>query len=358
MALRELDETIVEDVEDDSAEEVIPEYSITSYGADFTVDSLVRRLRQDDIFLPPFQREFVWDQKMASRFVESLLLGLPVPGIFLSEEEETKRLIVVDGQQRLQSLRYFYEGIFAKKKFALTGLDSRFSKRTYDSLESADRRTLDNSILHATIFRQDKPSDGDSSVYQVFERLNTSGRQLSPQEIRAAMYHGPFNDLLQKLNGNSTWRELFGKVDRRMKDRELILRFLAMYFNREDYKSPLKRFLNAYMAGNRHLQRQSKKEIKRVFENAMETAHTHLGSHAFKPSDNNRFTAAVFDSVAVGIAHRLERGDVQNGKVLKAQYESLMKNESYREVIYGGTAHTKIVKKRLDLAIDAFSNVP
>ena len=356
MAL-ELDETIVEDVADDSAEEVIPEYSIMSYGADFTVDSLVRRLRQDDIFIPPFQREFVWNQKMASRFVESLLLGLPVPGIFLSEEEETKRLIVVDGQQRLKSLHYFYEGNFAAKKFVLSGIDSRFKGQTYDSLNAADRRTLDNSILHATIFRQDVPSDDSSSVYQVFERLNTGGRQLFPQEIRAAMYHGPFNDLLQELNGNSTWRELFGKVDKRMKDRELILRFLAMHFNRADYKSPWKRFLNTYMAGNRNLQRQSKGEIKRVFENAMETVYAHLGSHAFK-SDKNRFAAAVFDSVAVGIAHRLERGDIQNGKMLKAQYESLMKNENYRKVIYGGTAHTKVVNTRLDLAIDAFSNVP
>lgn len=357
MAL-ELDETIVEDVEDDSAEEVIPEYSITSYGADFTVDSLVSRLQRDDILIPSFQREFVWDAKMASKFVESLLLGLPVPGIFLSEEEDTKRLMVVDGQQRLQSLRYFYEEKFVdERKFVLTGLDSRFSKQTYASLESADRRALDNSILHATIFRQDKPSDDNSSVYQIFERLNTGGRQLSPQEIRAAMYYGPFNNLLQKLNENSTWRELFGKVDKRMKDRELILRFLAMYFNRKNYKSPLKRFLNEYMGRNRHLKTQSEGEIRRVFENAMETAYTHLGSHAFK-SDNNRFTAAVFDSVAVGIAHRLERGDIQNGKVLKAQYESLKKNENYREVISGGTAHTKIVNTRLGLAIDAFSHVP
>ena len=356
MALQKLDETIVEDVEDDSAEEVV-EYAITSYGADFTIDSLVSRLQRGDIFVPSFQREFVWDGKMASKFVESLLLGLPVPGIFLSKEKETKRLMVVDGQQRLKSLLSFYEGKFAEKKFVLTGVDSRFKGKTYDSLDPEDRRTLDDSILHATIIRQDKPSDDNSSIYQIFERLNTGGKQLYPQEIRAAMYYGPFNDLLQKLNENSTWRELFGKVDKRMKDRELILRFLAMHFNRENYKSPLKRFLNEYMAGNKQLKRQSEGEIRQVFENTMKTVHAHLGPRAFKPN-NNRFTAAVFDSVAVGIAHRLQRDDIQNGIVLKTQYESLMKNENYREVIYGGTAHTKRVNKRLDLAIDAFSNVP
>ena len=111
MALQELQDVIVDDVEDDSPEEVMPfEYSITSYGADYTVDSLVSRLQRDDIFIPIFQRGFVWDTKTASRFVESLLLGLPVPGIFLSREEDTNRLIVVDGQQRLRSLRSFYEG--------------------------------------------------------------------------------------------------------------------------------------------------------------------------------------------------------------------------------------------------------
>lgn len=358
MALQE--DVIVDDVEDDSPEEVLPfEYSITSYGADFTIDGLVSRLRRGDIFIPSFQHAFVWDTKTASKFVESLLVGLPVPGIFLSREEDTNRLIVVDGQQRLRSLCSFYEGKFAEsgQEFALTGLESRFLGKTYASLQPEDRRRLDNSILHATIIRPDKSSDDNSSVYQVFERLNMGGKHLQPQEIRAAMYHGAFNDLLRDLNCNPKWRKLYGKVSNRMKDQELILRFLAMYFDRKNYRSPLKQFLNKYMGGNRNLKRQSEGEIRSVFENTMETVHTHLGPNAFKPS-KGRFTAAVFDSVAVGIADRLERGDILNGKEIEVVYDALMRNEDYRQTTFGGTAQTKIVNQRLILSIEAFSGIP
>ena len=89
-------------------DEIIPfQYSITAYGADYPIDGLVKRISDGSIFLPPFQREYIWDRKRASRFVESLLLGLPVPGIFLSREEETNRLLVIDGHQRLRTLEYF-----------------------------------------------------------------------------------------------------------------------------------------------------------------------------------------------------------------------------------------------------------
>src|SRR5436190_18517661 len=101
------------DVEELNEDELAPfKYSITSYGADYPVDSLVKRLNAGSILIPTFQRGYVWKLADASRFIESLLLGLPVPGIFLAKEGETNRLLVIDGQQRLRSLQYFYEGIF------------------------------------------------------------------------------------------------------------------------------------------------------------------------------------------------------------------------------------------------------
>src|SRR5215210_7821651 len=100
------DEVVISELDDFS--DVVPfKYSITSYGADYPVDSLVKRLREKDIFVPPFQRAYVWDARRASKFVESLLLGLPVPGIFLSREDDSGRLLVIDGQQRLRTLEYF-----------------------------------------------------------------------------------------------------------------------------------------------------------------------------------------------------------------------------------------------------------
>ena len=111
-------------IADDKAEQtaVTPfKYSITSYGADYPVDALVKRMNEGDIYIPPFQRGFVWTLPQASGFVESLLLGLPVPGIFLAKDEDTQKMLVIDGQQRLRTLQFFCGGIFGptRKEFAL-----------------------------------------------------------------------------------------------------------------------------------------------------------------------------------------------------------------------------------------------
>src|SRR5688572_4513142 len=178
---REIDESL------DDVDEVIPfKYSITSYGADYPVDGLVKRISSGDIIIPRFQRGYVWSLKEASRFVESLLLGLPVPSIFLSKESDTQKLLVIDGQQRLQTLRYFYDGIWlpTRKEFALKGVPSKFEGTTYKGLAEDDRRRLNDSIIHAIVVKQDEPSDDSSSIYHIFERLNTSGVSLTAQEIR------------------------------------------------------------------------------------------------------------------------------------------------------------------------------
>ncbi|WP_287128389.1 DUF262 domain-containing protein [Candidatus Cyanaurora vandensis] len=205
-------------------DEVLPlKYSITSYGADYTIDGLIKRLNHSSIYVPDFQRGFVWKPKQASRFIESLLLGLPVPGIFLSKEKETQKLLVIDGQQRLRTLEYFYNGIFAntKKEFYLEGVQKKFEGLTYKTL-TEDRRRLDDSILHATIIK-DEPSDDESGIYYVFERINTGGTYLQPQEIRSAIYHGRFSKFLRTLNENEEWRSIFGSVNKNMRDQELIL---------------------------------------------------------------------------------------------------------------------------------------
>ena len=90
-------------------------FNISSYGADYSVDTLIKRLESEAFYVPQFQRRFVWSQRHASRFLESLLMGLPVPGIFLYREPETNRHLVVDGQQRLRTLKYFYDGVFFGK---------------------------------------------------------------------------------------------------------------------------------------------------------------------------------------------------------------------------------------------------
>ena len=250
--MSESNETRIIDPRGDSQEVVPLKYEINSYGADIDVEGLVKRLQRGDIDIPTFQRGFVWNRNQASRFIESLLLGLPVPGVFLSKDYDSQRLLVIDGQQRLKTLQFFYEGVFADtgREFKLRAVQEQFEGLTYRTLQDEDRRRLDNSVLHVTIVNQEAPPEDDSSIYYIFERLNTTGTPLSPQEIRHCIYHGEFNDLLRELNKNAAWHSVYGRVDKRMRDQELILRFLAFYFNAENYERPLKEFLNSYMAGN------------------------------------------------------------------------------------------------------------
>jgi hypothetical protein len=363
----QLSEELVDDL--DEAEEIIPcNYSITSYGADYPVDSLVKRIEAQDILVPTFnwdqsttteivgfQREYVWPRTKADRFVESLLLGLPVPGIFLVKEQ-TGRLLVLDGHQRLHTLRSFYGGVIHGEEYRLSGVQERFDGKRYKDLETEDRRRLDDSIIHATIVRQIEPSEDQSSIYVVFERLNTGGVNLQPQEIRVALYHGEFVRVLQKLNDDVSWRKLFGKKSRRLKDMEMILRFFGFLYYSSKYKSPMKDFLNRYMATNRRLERQSEQELTEIFTRTSQTILDGIGVKAFRPQ--RAVNAAVVDSLMTGVARRIQsRGAIKSLKDLKTHFDRLMRDEAYSAAIETGTAQEANVKNRLDKAEQAFAHL-
>ena len=348
----------IEDNLENEGEEVIPfKYSITSYGADYPVDGLVKRIEGDDIHIPPFQRGFVWSVNMASRFIESLLLGLPVPGIFLAKEHKTQRLLVIDGQQRLRTLQLFYNGIWIdnKKAFALKEVQTNFEGLTYKNLKDEDRRRLNDSILHATIVKQDEPSDDDSSIYHIFERLNTGGLQLTPQEIRACIYHGELNKLLGELNENKSWRSLYGAVSSRMRDQELILRFLALYFDSPSYKKPMKEFLNTYMGKNRYLTQQDSDMIKEIFVPTIQLVHQHIGKEAFKP--RKALVAAIFDSVMVGVARRRKIGILTKPGMLLKHYQTLLSKNDFILATESHTSDEENVSRRISIAVDTFESV-
>lgn len=349
------------EIEDSIEEEepVFPErYSISSYGADYVVDSLVKRIQTGDIYIPKFQREFIWTRKQSSRFIESLLLGLPVPGIFLSKDEDSRKLVVIDGQQRLRTLQFFYEGIFAntKKEFALVNVQKKFEDKTYKTLSPEDRRQLDDSIIHATIIRQEAPQEDNTSVHHIFERLNTSGTPLTHQEIRATMYLGEFNSLLEELNENIDWRNIYGRKSQRRKDQEFILRFFSLFYNFENYAPPMRVFLNDFMFNNRHLTKYSGKELKNIFFNVVALISKTLGQKAFRLT--SALNAAVYDAVMVGIANRIEKGIVNNGDDFIKAYQRLLKSKKFINAIETGTtAQVSSVKTRIEEAKKAFESV-
>lgn len=327
-------------------------FSISSYGADYTVDSLVKRMNGGAFKIPEFQRRFVWTLKHSSKFIESLLMGLPVPGIFLYKEADTNAHLVIDGQQRLRTLQMFYAGVFGDKKFRLVGIREPWLNKSYDELEPADVLKLDDSVVHATIFKQDRPQDVLDSIYFVFERINTGGIRLSPQEIRNCISMGPFIKMIKRLNLNSSWRKVFAGTNNRSKDEELIVRFLALFAEGESYVRPMNSFLNTF---SDKMNKASPADLEKL-DAAFQSSVVLVADSIPRPFRLVRaLNAAVFDSVMVGVAKRLAVSPPPDPAQIKLAYDSLLLDPLYKQACERATADEENVKTRCRAAIAAFA---
>ena len=325
-------------------------YSINSNGADMTLELLSSKLETGDIEIPEFQRDHVWPISKASRLIESFLLGLPVPQIFLYREPKSQKWLVVDGQQRLKAVHAFFKGIYKTKEFRLNGLDSEWNNKTFEELSEPDRRRLKNVTLRATIFEQVDPAD-NTSIFEVFERLNTGGMSLTAQEVRNAVIGGDLNKLTKSLALKENWMLLNhkGTSENRFRDSELILRLIALEDNFETYKKPMNLFLSEYLTKHVILDTNIENEINTKFLNTINTIADTIGKDAFRLKKS--VSAAVADAIYVGIARNLY--DLPANIVTR--YEELIQNEAFIEAIDQHTTDNDKVQLRINMAIAAFS---
>lgn len=354
----ELDDRQNVEDETEGEQRTAPVYNISSYGADFSAEQHARRMERNVYMIPTFQRSYIWSSVKASRFIESLLLGLPVPSVFLYKEPKTEKYLVVDGQQRLKTLLFFYQGTFKEgaardRAFRLVDVDQRWNGQTYRDLAENDRQRLDDAIIHAIIFRQEEPKDEASSIFHVFERLNTGGMNLSAQEIRTCVAHGAFSNLLRILNDDVNWRAIFGKKSIRLKDEELILRFLALNDDYQAYGRPMNDFLTNFMMRHRNdditLHR-----FGESFKKTIACARNCLGDRAFRPEKS--LNAALYDACMVGLARRLDKGGAPNLECVKEAYQRLLGDRDFQELYRKATADRDSVVQRIEQAISVFSS--
>lgn len=336
--------------------------TVSYFGTDFDVHGLVRRLKKGDIQIPSFdpavqkdghlagfQRKFVWRSPQMHKFVESILLGFPVPDIFLVQQKN-KTLLVLDGQQRLRTLQKFYDD-----EFALENTVKRFQGLRYSELDDEQRRALDNFFIHATVIKYSDSPEGAESVYMVFERLNAGGTNLHPHEIRVALYNGGMVSLIRELNSTESWRSLYGPVADRLKDQELILRFIALYLDSDNYERPLKSFLNSFLRSHRGLEGIDSEQVTDVFKKTCAVIDAGIGRAAFRLT--NSINSALVDAVMIGVARRLEKGPINVVSRLSDALEGLKALSAFRDAIGRATADEERVKSRLDLATEAFAKV-
>ncbi|ETA01153.1 hypothetical protein CcI6DRAFT_03397 [Frankia sp. CcI6] len=356
--------------DDDRAElqEVDPDPPQISYsGTDFDVEGLVRRHDRGDIIVPSFgnddpgietagfQREFVWKRSQMDRFIESLLLGYPIPGIFLVQQQD-RRYLVLDGQQRIKTLSLFYNGSINGREFALQNVAARFQGLTYQTFSPEQRRTLDNTFIQATIVKTDGTRESLDGVYQIFERLNSGGTQLTPHEIRVALYAGEFIKFLTALNENPAWRALYGPPSPRLRDQEIVLRFIALYVSPGSYKRPLKKYLNDFVGAHRRLNELDAELIEKRFDRAAQLVLEEAGRSAIR-GRGRQLNAALTEALLVGLARRLDAGSEPTAAEVSRAIDALLNEPDLDYVTTRATADEESVRMRLALATRAFSRI-
>jgi hypothetical protein len=365
---QEIEEELEEAFE---AEEPDPNPEPVSYtGTDFDVEGLVRRLDRGDIVIPTygldeeegedietrrFQRQFVWRRPQMDRFIESRLLGYPIPGIFLVQQAD-RRYLVLDGQQRLKTLSAFYAGLHANRVFELGAVGDRFKGLTYSKLSPEQKRTLDNTFIQATIVRTDGSIESLDAVYQVFERLNSGGTQLTAHEIRVALYAGAFVELIQEMNATDAWRALYGKLQARLRDQELVLRIIALYVSPGTYKRPLKKFLNDFTGQHRDLEALDVSGIRQRFEQAAVLLAAGPGPKALRLG-KGQVNAALTEAIFVGLMRRLDSADPPDAADLSGALATMHEDPSFVSAISRATADEESVRTRLAVATKTLSSV-
>jgi len=344
-------ETIQSETED--SESAPPAYEINSYPADYTLEVLFRKWQDKEIIIPPFQRGYVWNIRQASRLIESFMLGLPVPQIFLYEGADKKSLII-DGQQRLKTIFFFFEGYFGeadktgkRKEFGLAGLDqkSTWLNKKFTDFSPADQRKLKDAVLRSIKVKQMDPKD-DTSIYHIFERLNTGGTLLRPQEVRNCIYWGTLNDLLVELNNYPTWRLLLGwkTPAKHQKDMELILRYLSLFHHSTKYFKPMKDFMNNFMKSNRNPSAEFVRLERERFTNTCNAIKDSLGERPFILIRG--INAPVFEAVFLAFSKNLDKIPAN----IKERYESLKHNDEFIRLCKIATTDVPTVHSRLNLA--------
>lgn len=345
-------DTLIFENEEEQEGEVLIEYDITTYPSDFTLSGLVDMWKDGDITIPDYQREFVWSIQQSSLLIESFLIGLPVPPVFFYIDDENRNL-VVDGQQRLLSIAFFFEGYFGHENdkgrrqiFRLTGLNKKspfFNKRFVD-LEVRDRRKLETSVLRAINIRQLTPKNESTSVYHIFERLNTGGTPLKPQEIRNCVYRGDFLNTLRELNEDQNWRDVIGKklIDKHQNDVELILRAFGLCSHLYEYEKPMKEFLNKV---SKKYQNTNGIKVQRFVNDFRKTTKIIAENLRTKPfSVRGPLNTSLFDSVFCNILNNINKVPAD----LFDRYERLLEDPIFIDLTTLATTDAKIVKERFD----------
>ncbi|MBF0609216.1 MAG: DUF262 domain-containing protein [Candidatus Magnetobacterium sp. LHC-1] len=330
----------------DSGNTALGVYDISASPNDFNVSTLFDFINSGMVRIPGFQRNYVWDIKRASKFIESIVIGIPIPQIFLFEESRN-RFIVIDGQQRYMTIYYFMKMRFPKEENRfnlrrifdehkgipenilddndyfvdfklqlmdrLSGTGNPLHNLSYDDFDEKVKIAFDLRTIRNIIIKQNFPEGEDSIIFEIFSRLNSGGVNLSPQEMRSGIYHSKFYEMIYDLNLSKDWRLLINKKtpDLYLKDIEIILRAFAMLIEGANYTPPMIKFINRFSNIARKYPQDSIDYLRSLFTVFLDVCKP-FGSELF--SIYGGFNISLFEATFVACCQ-----DAFNARTLKVQ---------------------------------------
>ena len=306
---------------------------------DFTVDTVAERLENGTVFIPEFQRKYVWKDTQASRLIESLIIQCPIPVIYLNQESN-ETLAVIDGNQRLTSIARYLNNEFTLK--GLTAYPELEGLRFHE-LDPRFQRHIRNRTLRCIVILKDTHPQ---VKFDVFERLNTGAVKLTPQELRHGIYFGDLITLATEVANETKFAQTLDiKDDKRMKAEELILRFWSLSENYDGYRKPLAGFINAFAEQNRHLTVEQKSYLRDSFISTLAKVREIFDDFAFKIYDENgavesRFNSALYDGEMVAVYQLFSEGcRFKPSKQIRTGLVAVMrKDDAFRRAIGQATS--------------------
>lgn len=338
---------------------------IVSQKIDLPISTLPEMIKEQIDLNPDFQRRDRWDVEKQSRFIESIIMNVPIPPVFLGEDQYGK-YVVLDGRQRLTAIRDFLNNIYK-----LSGL------KVWSDLNDQNFADLQKKKLAATITRRFVPAvvilkESSSQVkYDVFDRLNTGGVIAEPMEIRNAVFQGAFNKLIRELAEVPEFRRLWdipsepgeiekNKIYRDMTDVELVLRFFALSeYDRMDMK--FKDYLGDFMdrrnkeyIQNPGLPADDRERFRRGIENCWAV----FGAAAFRKTADSKKSAPLADAVMISLAEYPTEEVALKAASIRDAINILLTGNSeqqqqFQKAFGTGTNGKGAIRTRIELAKEA-----
>lgn len=337
------------------------DYDISVAPNDFNINTIFSLVESGIIQMPVFQRKYVWDIKRASKLIESIIMGLPIPQLFFYQSEKNN-FLVIDGQQRLLSIYFFVKQRFPTdegkeklheilsggekilpdfieddryfKDFKLT-LPKVLSGGEFVSHKLAGLKfaTLDSykhtfefmRTIRCMVVKQNSPTGDIDSIFEIFNRLNTGGQNLLPQEIRMSLFYSKFYVKLLELNRDSRWRKILNlpKIDLHFKDIEILLRCFGMLAQYDNYSAPMNNFLNKFSALSRNFEDDNINYFANLFD-AFLSCCRELGRESFL-SKSGKFSISLFEAVFVAVCDKSFRKKEFPTKLISEEQLTLLK---------------------------------